>query len=193
MFLFTGCPRSGTKYTALLLQQLGLNVVHDKEIENVDGIVDWKCAVLKKILNYNPVIQLVRNPLDVIGSLTTIKDYSWKYIRNHILLKNAPLISNCMEMWLEWNNLIEGTENYRIQVESLNLTSCVNLLTKAGIGYVVNRTQKEISKDINSRKHIKLSWDQLMFTDKGLTYRVKEKAKLYGYRIVHEQNLTKQR
>jgi hypothetical protein len=67
-FLITGYPRSGTKYTAKVLNKTSLDVGH--EFKGKDGCVSWKH--LPKALDFDLVLHQVRNPLKVIGSSHTI-------------------------------------------------------------------------------------------------------------------------
>src|SRR5688572_17821987 len=76
--LVTGCPRSGTKYMALLLQAYGLDVGHEEM--GARGISSFSLAVTSEDGPWGPtreryrfarVVHLVREPLATIASFAT--------------------------------------------------------------------------------------------------------------------------
>lgn len=91
MFLITGFGRSGTHYTAALLQAIGLDAPH--EDVGRDGAVSWKHIApgsyvylgknrAREIVDpgFSVVIHQVRDPLKVISSAYTFPENSWHYM-----------------------------------------------------------------------------------------------------------------
>ena len=79
--LVVGHPRTGTGYTAKLLQSWGLDVQHEKM--GKDGISDWSISFKERSIwqkvHYNEydwqlIIYCVRNPKDTINSLIFTED-----------------------------------------------------------------------------------------------------------------------
>ena len=97
MFVITGSPRSGTRYMSRLMTALGLRCDHEVSLRPLATAVDlarwptlgvgessWMawCVLPLMVGRRIPVLHVIRNPWDVIDSLTN---------RNHIL---NPLVPN---------------------------------------------------------------------------------------------------
>lgn len=125
--LVTGCGRSGTKFTALLLQRLGLDVRHEKL--GRDGIAAWPLAVRTPTTPWGPAVaperfgeifHQVRHPLAVIRSVVTFKPDSWTYVYAHTSASAAdPLVLRGAKYWLEWNEHAERIATWRYRIEDV--------------------------------------------------------------------------
>jgi hypothetical protein len=89
--LVTGCGRSGTKFIAALLQNLGMDVRHEQM--GADGIATWCMAVEsddspwgggRRGVHFKTILHQVRHPLKVIPSLLTFTSPSWEFIEQYV-------------------------------------------------------------------------------------------------------------
>lgn len=125
--LVTGCPRSGTKYAATLLQELGLDVRHEQL--GRDGISSWCLAVdagavpwgpPRRDLTFRTTIHQVRNPIDVIPSLSTLRTQSWQFAGLHTSCSlDEPLLLRSAKLWTQWNLHAQALASWRYRVEDL--------------------------------------------------------------------------
>lgn len=100
--LVTGCGRSGTGFAAKALQHIGLDVRHEEM--GKDGTSDWKEVARTTSLEYEHVIQVVRDPLPWIGSFLTVGDSSWEFIhKNQGTKPTESKIKDCLIHWIKWN------------------------------------------------------------------------------------------
>jgi len=123
--LFTGCARSGTKYTAQLMQLLGLDIGHEKM--GKDGISSWWFAPkshLRSKFTFDTVVHQVRHPLSQIKSCFQLGDRSgvmWRFIRDHtpITGKESKLLQ-CAMYFYYWNLEIEKHATFRFKIEYID-------------------------------------------------------------------------
>jgi hypothetical protein len=125
--LITGCGRSGTKYTAALLQNLGLDVRHEEM--GADGIVTWCMAIEsddspwgggRRGIRFNTILQQVRHPLRVIPSLTTFTPSSWEFIARFCPCScTEPVILRAAKYWYHWNLHAEQIAQWRFRIEAI--------------------------------------------------------------------------
>jgi hypothetical protein len=126
--LVTGCGRSGTKFAALLLQRLGLDVRHEEM--GRDGIAAWPLAVASTAAppwgpaaapdRFGEVYHQVRHPLQVIASAATFKPSSWEFVYAHTSASPAdPVVLRGAKYWLEWNEHAERIATWRYRVEDV--------------------------------------------------------------------------
>ena len=131
LILVTGCPRSGTYYTAALLQHVELDVRHEQV--GKDGTVSWMLAVdaptypyghvneRRSDYDFAQVVHLVRHPLDAIASITTIGTESWDWIAEHCppvrVYESKWERAACF--WWHWNQLCRAQADSWVQLESL--------------------------------------------------------------------------
>lgn len=126
--LVTGCGRSGTQYTAALLNRLGLAVGH--ESLGPDGVASWCMAVDSSDapwgsgrhgLSFAHVFHQVRHPLDVIPSLTTFAPASWEFIARFIPIDpEEPILRRAAKYWLFWNERAEKLAEWRYPIEEIS-------------------------------------------------------------------------
>ena len=126
--LITGCARSGTKYVAHLLTQMGLDVGHEKM--GRDGISSWCMATPAQTTPWGPgldgtvdfkcVLHQVRHPALVIPSLSTIAESSWQFICEHSPCSmDEPLLLRSAKYWVHWNRKAGEIAEWRYAVERL--------------------------------------------------------------------------
>jgi hypothetical protein len=126
--LITGCGRSGTKYIALLMRRLGLDVRHEEL--GVDGVASWYMAVDTNEVPFGPALRgcefehihhQLRHPLAVIASASTFKRQTWEFICAHIPVSlREPLPLRCAKYWYYWNLEAEKVAHWRYRVEDLS-------------------------------------------------------------------------
>ena len=176
------CPRSGTKYTALLMQKAGLEVGHEKLLE--DGISTW--LIDTKQLEGVDLAQMVyvhqvRDPLATISSLMTLQWWNkggMPYLREYVNLSDGPPLKRSMQMYLNWNTLIEQMCLFTYPVERMD-EYWEDILSRMG---VKQRSMPQLDITTNHRKHDKLTWKELSATSELLTMKIKEKSRTWGYR-----------
>jgi hypothetical protein len=187
MMLICGCGRSGTKYTATVLQRLGLDVGHERL--GKDGIVSSMWAL--DVAEYPPyheqgpqpefdvILHQVRNPLDTIGSLTTALPSSWAWNAKHLPLQITwEPVRKAAVYWYYTNKHIERRAEWTYQVESLPWKWhewCERLDINAEYGQVV-----DIPKNVNSREHQTVQWFDICKATE-LWPEILVMAKRYGY------------
>jgi len=189
-FLVTGFPRSGTAFVSALLRASGFDAPH--EAVGKDGAVSWLHAATGRVSwageikarEFGPAVHLVRDPLKVIASATTLREESFEYIEKHL---GAPdgggLLRRIMHAWLGWNALVEKQAAARFRVEEIGdnwpgLLKALGMDPKTPMGEIPHEPA-----GINSRPHVDLEWADLHHADPELCARVGAKAKEYGYRV----------
>jgi hypothetical protein len=168
LILGLGHPRTGTGYTAKLLQSWGLDVGHEKMGEH--GTIDWSLAAGKKSLwqevDFNEVdwqwiIYCVRDPRETIPSLVYTEDTKEGSLR---FRKGAgvrdggnPIVTaiNSIYRWDQLVDLIEPDFIFKIETESRDL---FDWLEKNGIP--VEWNEALIGQKQNTREHP--SWEEMI-------------------------------
>jgi hypothetical protein len=179
MLAITGCGRSGTVYTSKLLQSCGIMVGHEQMAR--DGIVSWwiagdywtpKGESWQEVLEFTPIVlHQVRNPLDCISSITTIKPKSWQYIGKHIPLTN-DVLKNAMAYYLFWNIRAQERACFSYQIEHMG-DHWVTIMKLAGYS---PRQMPIHQSNINSREHKRYTWKDLKRCDPSLCEQIREYA-----------------
>ena len=186
MFLITGCGRSGTLYTATLLQQAGLDVGH--ECTGVDGAVSSLWAVrdshyplyhAQSCPDFDVALHQVREPLVTIASLTTAQAASWRWVARHIDIDPRwSVLRIAAEYWLAWNALCEARAvlTYRIEAIDAEWGRICALVGKDA------RRPRGLPTNINSRAHRCVTWTEIRdATPKAAD--IREMAARYGYTL----------
>ena len=204
MVVIVGCGRSGTSYTARLLQVLGLDVGHQKL--GMDGIVDSslvpdtdECRTSidnltpRTIKKGNTVLHQVRHPLKTIASARTFTKQSWVYIARHspVDLK-APKNLRAAQYWFHWNEMAEKAASWTYQLERIP-TIFEEFCERVGIR-ADRRKLDLVPTDMNStvrsprrRRVVRkaklkpLDWDDIH--EKGLRDKIRALAAHYGYDV----------
>ena len=178
--LITGCGRSGTGYMAKLFQAAGLDVGHEKE--GLQGTSDWHAIgwPIAKLMQYDHIIHVWRDPLLCMRSLPDIKDHSWKYISNHIpvIAEEESTTIRAMYYWAIWNMWSYQLVQRYPRSFSVNVTEAgesaplVWLLQQYGDG--IKGAFETVSQSYNTRGPYdqEVTWKQLREVHKELTGRM---------------------
>jgi hypothetical protein len=192
--LITGCGRSGTGYISRLLSSAGLSMGH--EAFGLDGISDWHLAVndekYEKIekfygcrFDFEIVLHQIRNPLSVISSAQTLNATpevgSWYYIAKHIpcISQNDHVLVKAMKYWVFWNMFAERRAKYTYRIEDIDIE--LDKIAKL-IGVALDtKCLETIPRNINTRGHSMVTWEQLRELDSAMCDEVIAYAKEKGY------------
>ena len=160
--LVLGHPRTGTGYTAKLLQSWGLDVQHEKMGE--DGTSDWSLTTRIQSLwqkveysdfMWNNLIYCVRDPRESIPSIAYTEQMTLSFRKSfNRRIGNENLISSAIVSILEWDKMIDSLNpsiTYRIEDESEKL---FKYLKNTGLDVKWNDSQ--IGIKCNVRNHPKL-------------------------------------
>lgn len=155
--LVTGCPRSGTKYIAFLLRELGLDVRH--EAMGRDGTASWCMAVDADATPWGPPrrahafaasLHQVRNPALVIPSLSTLQPASWQFVFAHTPCRPAdPPLVRSAKLWYHWNRHAERTTQWRYRVEHLP-AAFDEFCSRVGVA-ADRRALRRVQPNVNTR------------------------------------------
>ena len=190
LILGLGHPRTGTGYTAKLLQSWGLDVKHEKM--GKDGTVDWSLAAGKSLWqdvdlngwNWQHIIYCVRDPKQSIPSIVYTEDVgnaSEKFRKQHGVRGGSNPIVSAINSLYKWDQLISELEPnviFRIEDEGEDL---FKYLEKVGIK--VKWDETILGKKQNVREHP--SWDEMIAEFGDIPGRAKIKlnsyCRKYGY------------
>jgi hypothetical protein len=157
--LVTGCGRSGTRYTTFLFRRLGLDVLHERL--GRDGIASWTMAVSSEQRPYGPpsshcsfehVFHQLRNPLEVIRSVTTFGPESWAFICAHTPCRmEDPVLLRAATYWLYWTDYADRIATWRYRIEAIDAIF-PELCERLGVGCDW-QVLRSIPRDVNTRSH----------------------------------------
>jgi len=156
-----GHPRTGTGYTATMLNLWGLKIGHERLEE--DGIVAWQLAINKGPWLYlndfdfklKPefIIYNLRDPKESIPSIVyteNIKEESLRYrITKGKVIESSNRVEMAINSILQWDKLISAKNPdfiYRIEDQSNELFTFLK-----SKGYSIK--YQELNKQVNSREH----------------------------------------
>ena len=191
LILGVGHPRTGTGYTAKLLQGWGLDVGHEKMGEH--GTVDWSLSSGSKSLwqdvnfkewDWQHIIYCVRDPKETIASLIyteNTKEGSMAFREKYGVRSHGNPIITAINSIYRWDELISSLNPnlvFRIEDQGELL---FNYLKDQGIE--LNWNDLTIGQKQNTREHP--SWEEVVKTFGNLPakYRIKINAfcRKYGY------------
>jgi hypothetical protein len=201
-FVVTGTGRSGTGYLSKVLTKLGVPCFHEETFTpaGVDwewrrGDSSWMAAPhLPHFDGY--VLHLVRDPLDVINSMTGIGFFDdtleareahgmWRlFAEEHApqVFGLSDPVERAMAWYVEWNRLIERYADKRLQVETVTGEDLLDLVRASGAWHSPHEIQQAIDKvdtTINTRRRASLTWDDL--PDGETLDELRIMVKEYGY------------
>lgn len=178
--IILGCPRSGTKFISEIFNINGIQIGHEKM--GSFGISSW-CLVsgddkvchgpsYEKVLNIfgnnSLIYHQVRNPLQTISSLTTISKKSFDFVKNYIPMDSKESLNlKCMKFWYYWNLMAEKLTTNRYRIEDVD--------------FLLPNFKGLNQKNINSRRHVNLNWDDLRMENEELANNIKVLSERYGY------------
>lgn len=176
-----GCGRSGTSYTASMLNSAGLRIGH--EYPGQDGSVGgifWK-KTRRNLLDYDVIWHQVRNPIHTIASLTTLKPASFTEYMFELGSPRCamPQSSLCRAMlvWLMYTEWADRYATYTYQVEDFDR---VFPRIMALYGKHCQPIQS-ISKKLNTRPHATVRFRHLMRAHPTMAELVRFRGIKYGY------------
>jgi len=192
MLLVTACGRSGTHFTARVLQEMGLDVPHEEV--GKDGAASWKHIVSGDFVyvgkgrtreirseGFTRTLHQVRHPLKVIASMQTFSKSTWGYMAQHIALDlKAPAVRRAMQAWVGWNRLIEPRAQWRFQIEQLK-DQFEEFCRQAGLPPQPMPEVPQAAKDSRTDRYTPLYWEDLVNADAALAEQVRDLALAYGY------------
>lgn len=184
LILGLGHPRTGTGYTAKLLQSWSLDVGHEKM--GKDGTVDWSLAAGKSLwqgvnfkdFNWEHIVYCVRDPKEAIPSIVYTEDVgeaSEKFRKEMGVRGGSNPIVSAINSLYKWDQLITELEPnliFRIEDEGEELFKYLET-----VGIKVKWDETILGKKQNVREHP--SWDEMIAEFGDIPGRVK--IKLNGY------------
>lgn len=197
LLLVTGCPRSGTHYTAALLTKAGLPVGHEAIADG--GTSSWVMAVNAKAAPWGPrdrsckyahIFHQVREPTKSIAAIETEPPISWNFICEHlpqIVDTDSSFVKAC-KMWLYWNLAAEKMAEWTFRIEDID-----NVFDEMQerLGVVLDSKALEtVARDKNHRDRKKelYAWEEIekklkKTGDEALFEDLKALAIRYGYPV----------
>lgn len=173
--LVVGTPRSGTSFVAESLRNLGLRVAHEmpdfKEYDfdaPEDALVSWWFAgdapypeyagpgLPKRHYTFDRVVHIVRDPVHVMRSVTTMCPTSYAFIQkkanlSSTLVRTEPLRYSAL-FWLRWNKLAGRKADVRLRIEEQDAHS---LCQACGFNWECEGLVSTAPDTTNTRKHHK--------------------------------------
>lgn len=172
MILFTGCARSGTKYTAKLMQNLGLDIQHEKM--GKDGISSWwftPDSHLNSKFKFDKVFHQVRHPLQQIKSCYQLGDRSgvmWRFICQYASIDlKEPKLLRCAKYYYYWNLEAEKKAELTFKIEDIDKIF-EELCKRIGIkpdNKILNNTPRNINRSL-PKAHKLLTLKNIITQDK---------------------------
>lgn len=193
LILGLGHPRTGTGYTAKLLQSWGLDVGHEKM--GKDGTVDWSLAAGKSLwqdvdikdFDWKHIVYCVRDPKKAIPSSVYTEDIQSHSIdfrkENGVVVKENPIVTaiNSIARWEHLISLLEPEIIYRIEDEGQEL---FEHLKSMGVG--VEWSDEVLGQKQNTRAH--KSWEEMIAEFGEIPakskIRINQYCRKYGYDLI---------
>jgi len=193
LILGLGHPRTGTGYTAKLLQSWSLDVGHEKM--GKDGTVDWSLAAGKSLwqdvdikdFDWKHIVYCVRDPKKAIPSSVYTEDIQSHSIdfrkENGVVVKENPIVTaiNSIARWEHLISLLEPEIIYRIEDEGQEL---FEHLKSMGVG--VEWSDKVLGQKQNTRAH--KSWEEMIVQFGEIPakskIRINQYCRKYGYGLI---------
>jgi hypothetical protein len=182
-FLVTGCPRSGTKYSSVLLSALGARCEHEQVfgIEQALGQkpVEWNgydgeasfLAVPFLPLDDVVVLHQVRHPLEFIRSVVGIRflsDHRAEKPFPSVIGRNAPEVyepsheaERAALLWRIWNTRAESHAAITYRLEDLDVELVLRLARLIELDVSedqVAHALDSIPRDVNARARSPVPW-----------------------------------
>lgn len=208
MIRFIGCGRSGTKYVAKVMQQIGLDILHEhigkdgtascyamtpppycvfeeSEKRNSSPHKGQDCSKVE----WKSTIHIVREPLKQIESaFIVLNQEHWKHFSNHFGISyKLPKLYRCMQYWYVMNKYCQNISDLRIRIEDFEkdwdkICKVTGITEKFPTNKVPKNTHHELRNKIPfAKKDFVPTWEMLSEIDVTLTEKIKSKAKEYGY------------
>lgn len=197
MILIAAVGRSGTHYTANLMQAIGLDIPH--EVRGRDGTASWKHITTGTFTirkrwrrprhtfidgsGFDTVLHQVRHPLKVVASMQTFSDATWRYMALHTSLNlDQPPLERAMRAYVQWNALIEPRACWRFQVERL-AEQFDQLCLHVGVEPRPLPQLPAAARDSRTSRFQPVTWNDLRAVDPDWADRLRHTAIRYGYPV----------
>jgi len=193
--LITCYPRSGSRYTAKLLQAMGVDMPHEMIGEH--GTVSWEFASDAEYkTECDLIIHQTRDPLKTISSAVFhLSPMGFVFMFDTVGkphgISNDPKdwtfpdrVRIVMHTYYHWNKLIETKAMYRYKVEDIetHIFYILDLIDPDWIGREYKQIDEYgIPKNENTKGHDDLTWADLAARDSVMTSKIQLMAKSYGY------------
>lgn len=207
--LITGCPRSGTKYIAIVLNAFGYPIGWEKM--EIGGLVDWEVTFWDtekllykvkpvqsdiRIQDFDTILHQVRTPLRVIESMHIIDEGNWNKALFSIkeIKKTDSKLLKCMKWWYYWNLKAESIAEWTYKIEDLysvfdelckRIEFSYNKEKKKKLLYVDSKITHSFRtirpNEKNKPQYRNVSWQDLKMEDEELMLLILELAIKYGY------------
>ena len=182
LLLIAAFPRSGTKYTAKILQQVGLDINH--EVLRADGSVSWFHILFDEEIKYQHIFHQVRHPLDAISSSQELDDGFIDYMGRFVLVpdkKEAPGFIRRAHAWLGWNRFISSKAEFCFRVEEMEkilpeISYRTGRVFSASLQGLIDFTWWDGPKEYK-----KITWDDL--EKEKLAKEIRKEALICGYGV----------
>lgn len=159
LILGLGHPRTGTGYTAKILQSWGLDVGHETMGEH--GTVDWSLSPSGKSIwqdadfngfDWQHIIYCVRDPKESIASIIDTEDLSFAFRSKHAKLNRDenPIVTaiKSIHHWDKFIQKIDPNIIFRVEDEGIDL---FNYLKDNSVN--VEWSDEFLNKKYNAREH----------------------------------------
>lgn len=182
--LVTGCPRSGTRYTAAMFCRHGVRIGHERVYAH--GTSDWRLAPVAHRAKIS--IHQVRDPLKVIASLQTIKAASMQLAAKFVELdaedtKSKPYsLITCAKMWLHWTELAQENCEFWHRVENIQQAwPKLQRIIPSLLPWQNDLVLDDWEYNRRDNDHV-AAWDDILSLGK-LGEMIRRKARFYGYKV----------
>ena len=132
--------------------------------------------------HYDLILQQLRSPLDMIGSLLSLTKGSWDYIDNKIGVYHLddPILRSA-RYWIEWNRHARQIANYSYRVEDIK-TELPVICEMIGLEHNETSARQIFERPaIHRRCHPTVTVDDIKSRDACLFARLDETAAMFGY------------
>lgn len=202
--LVVGAPRSGTRYTARLLQSLGAKVRHEnfgvegcvsslltaedfyypfhKPIQMEDGTIR---IPRRSEIEWEHILHQVREPLGCISSLCYRggPDMFWRWQEKHSAVNGDmyPVERRAMRFWVQWNYMAECISEATYRVE--DMATVFPELLRPALGMSEEVEAPHVERQIAPHGDIhRYTWDELMKIDSSAARTCQFYARRWGYK-----------
>lgn len=198
-FLVIGHPRSGTGYMSKLFISIGYDVQHERmgrhgtscwsfAIEN-DNWMPWFRSN-RDNWDFDWVIHVVRNPVDVINSVYFTEEYggSAMFRSHHLnlppLSENYSVLERVVDSVLGWNELILS-QNPDVTVRAETAQNQIRHFLQVNDIHSVVRYTDPPPRNVNSRSHKDLTLtDFKLWVPREKMLAIKEFTERYNYKTI---------
>lgn len=179
LLLVAAFPRSGTKYTAGILQQAGLDINH--EVLREDGSVSWFHILFDNEIKYQHIFHQTRHPLDAISSSQELPDSFFDYMARYAPVPKFEKASSLVQRayaWIGWNRFISNKAEFHFRVEDLEKI-LPEIFKK--IDRLVDNSPIDFAWFNGPKEYKQITWDDLK--REAIFEEIREEALAYGYEV----------